>query len=121
MAVVETFRLPVGGGGAVFCEVAGHGPPVVLTANPNNLRPKEHLERAFESPVLARLSDISTLSQPNGPNDNPADRPGLLPEAAADVPDRDGVLLLLAAFAFQVVRPTFGVALVNPPMNADPA
>ena len=31
MAVVETFRLPVDGGGAVFCEVTGHGPPLVLT------------------------------------------------------------------------------------------
>lgn len=30
----------------------------LLMANPGNLRPKEHLERAFESPALARLGDI---------------------------------------------------------------
>jgi pimeloyl-ACP methyl ester carboxylesterase len=30
----------------------------LLTANPNNLQPREHLERAFESPALARLGDI---------------------------------------------------------------
>jgi len=29
--VVAACRLPVDGGGAVFCEVAGHGPPLVLT------------------------------------------------------------------------------------------
>src|SRR5215471_12384552 len=28
-------------------------------ANPNNLRPKEHLERAFDSPVLTRLGHIA--------------------------------------------------------------
>ena len=31
----------------------------LLTANPNNLRPKEHLERAYESPALARLGHIA--------------------------------------------------------------
>ena len=31
MPVVDTCRLPVDGGGAVFCEVAGHGAPLVLT------------------------------------------------------------------------------------------
>jgi 3-oxoadipate enol-lactonase len=31
----------------------------LLTANPNNPRPKEHLERAFESPALARLGQIA--------------------------------------------------------------
>jgi 3-oxoadipate enol-lactonase len=31
----------------------------LLTANPNNLSPKDHLERAFESPVLELLSQIA--------------------------------------------------------------
>ncbi len=31
MSVVDTCRLPVDGGDAVFCEVTGHGPPLVLT------------------------------------------------------------------------------------------
>jgi pimeloyl-ACP methyl ester carboxylesterase len=31
MPVVDTCRLPVDGGDAVFCEVTGHGPPLVLT------------------------------------------------------------------------------------------
>jgi 3-oxoadipate enol-lactonase len=31
----------------------------LLTVNPNNLRPKEHLEGAFESPTLARPGDIA--------------------------------------------------------------
>ncbi len=31
----------------------------LLTANPNNLRPKEHLERAYESPALPRLGRIT--------------------------------------------------------------
>jgi 3-oxoadipate enol-lactonase len=31
----------------------------LLSANPNNLRPKEHLERAYDSPVLARLDQIA--------------------------------------------------------------
>ena len=31
MSVVKTCRLPVDGGDAVFCEVAGHGPAIVLT------------------------------------------------------------------------------------------
>jgi pimeloyl-ACP methyl ester carboxylesterase len=31
----------------------------LLAANPSNLRPKEHLERAFESPVLARLGQVA--------------------------------------------------------------
>lgn len=31
----------------------------LLTANPNNLRPKEHLERAYESPALPRLGQIA--------------------------------------------------------------
>jgi pimeloyl-ACP methyl ester carboxylesterase len=31
MAVVETCRVQVDGGDAVFCEVTGHGPPLVLT------------------------------------------------------------------------------------------
>jgi 3-oxoadipate enol-lactonase len=31
----------------------------LLTANPNNLRSKEHLEQAFESPALARLGQIA--------------------------------------------------------------
>jgi 3-oxoadipate enol-lactonase len=31
----------------------------LLSANPNNLQPKEHLERAFESPALARLGQIA--------------------------------------------------------------
>jgi len=31
----------------------------LLTANPNNLRPKEHLERAYESPALPRLGQIT--------------------------------------------------------------
>jgi 3-oxoadipate enol-lactonase len=31
----------------------------LLTANPNNLRPREHLERAFESPALPRLGEIA--------------------------------------------------------------
>jgi 3-oxoadipate enol-lactonase len=31
MAAVETCRLPVDGGDTVFCEVTGHGPPLVLT------------------------------------------------------------------------------------------
>jgi len=31
----------------------------LLTANPNNLRPREHLERGFESPALPRLGDIA--------------------------------------------------------------
>ena len=31
----------------------------LLMANPNNLRPKEHLERAFDSPVLTRLGHIA--------------------------------------------------------------
>lgn len=31
----------------------------LLSANPNNLRPKEHLEQAFESPVLGRLGQIT--------------------------------------------------------------
>lgn len=31
MPVVESSRLQVDGGGAVFCEVTGHGPPLVLT------------------------------------------------------------------------------------------
>ena len=31
MAAVETCRLPVAGGDAVFCEVTGHGPALVLT------------------------------------------------------------------------------------------
>jgi pimeloyl-ACP methyl ester carboxylesterase len=31
MSVVDACRLPVDGGGAVFCEVAGHGPPLVLS------------------------------------------------------------------------------------------
>src|SRR5215472_11226862 len=31
MAAVETCRLPVDGGDAVFCEVTGHGPPLELT------------------------------------------------------------------------------------------
>jgi pimeloyl-ACP methyl ester carboxylesterase len=31
----------------------------LLTANPNNLRPKEHLERAFDSPALACLGDVA--------------------------------------------------------------
>jgi 3-oxoadipate enol-lactonase len=31
----------------------------LLTANPNNLRPKAHLERAYESPALPRLGQIT--------------------------------------------------------------
>ncbi|HEY7433418.1 MAG TPA: alpha/beta hydrolase [Streptosporangiaceae bacterium] len=31
----------------------------LLTANPNNLRPKEHLEQAYESPALPRLGQIT--------------------------------------------------------------
>ena len=31
MAVVDACRLPVDGGDAVFCEVTGQGPPLVLT------------------------------------------------------------------------------------------
>jgi 3-oxoadipate enol-lactonase len=31
MSVVESYRLPVDGGGGIFCEVTGHGPPLVLT------------------------------------------------------------------------------------------
>ena len=31
MSVVDACRLPVDGGDAVFCEVTGHGPPLVLT------------------------------------------------------------------------------------------
>jgi len=31
MSVVDTCRLPVDGGDVVFCEVTGHGPPLVLT------------------------------------------------------------------------------------------
>ena len=31
MSAVDTQRVPVEGGEAVFCEVTGHGPPLVLT------------------------------------------------------------------------------------------
>lgn len=47
MSVVETCRLPVDGGGAVFCEVTGHGPPLVLTHDA--ILHRESWDAQFES------------------------------------------------------------------------
>ncbi|HEV2371125.1 MAG TPA: alpha/beta hydrolase [Streptosporangiaceae bacterium] len=47
MAVVDTSRLPVDGGGAVFCEVTGDGPSLVLTHDAISHR--ESWQAQFES------------------------------------------------------------------------
>lgn len=47
MAAVDSCRLPVDGGDAVFCEVTGHGPPLVLTHDA--LGHREAWDAQFES------------------------------------------------------------------------
>jgi len=49
--VVDVCRLPVDGGGAVFCEVTGHGPPLVLTHDA--FLHRESWEGQFESLSLS--------------------------------------------------------------------
>ncbi|HKB40538.1 MAG TPA: alpha/beta hydrolase [Gemmataceae bacterium] len=47
VSTVDARRLPVDGGGAVFCEVAGHGPPLVLTHD--GILHRESWDAQFES------------------------------------------------------------------------
>lgn len=47
MPAVDTRRLPVDGGDTVFCEVTGHGPPVVLTHD--GILHRETWDAQFES------------------------------------------------------------------------
>ena len=49
--MVDVCRLPVDGGGAVFCEVTGHGPPLVLTHDA--FLHRESWEGQFESLSLS--------------------------------------------------------------------
>lgn len=93
MSVVDACRLPVDGGGAVFCEVTGHGPPLVLTHD--GILHRETWDAQFES--LSRSYRVvrwdrrgyGRSDQPGGPYDSAAD----LVRVVASLTDPPAILM----------------------------